>query len=191
MNGREKRLAVLSGRTEAGARVLLANRVLANIGWTDEARAASIKARQAQAKPGGAVKPRGGVIGGIRANGTYGQNSKGETVFAPDRRGEGQPYVDREGDVWVTAYGKPARIGSGGVVKIQPDGTLAAVIGGKSYPVPIDRVRLLQMSQNPYREKPGMLIPVGDGFVASLDTGKVLASAGHYAGNFGRVGVFK
>ncbi len=107
-------------------------RRLANVGWTDEARAASIAARRANAAARNAVVAKVGDAGGVRG------------IFAPPHRGtpidpakHGYPMppghmppatdgtLVKTGDsIMLIVNGKPVRIGSAKVLSLGPEGNL-------------------------------------------------------------------
>jgi len=96
-----------------------------------------------------------------------------------------RPYV-RDGLVMRQIRGKEVVIGKEGVIVFNGDGSFSAMVGGRVIP--------LVEKYEPGRGwfwKPGQrLISVGGGMVFDLVKGAVVAT-GRFAGNYGRVGIFK
>lgn len=137
-NGGTNRRYALVNRIEGEAL-----RRLANVGWTDEARAASLAARRANSTARYAEEEsRRSVpsvrqpVGGIRANGRY-RTENGKTVFMPDGASSMPPAGNgdlvKTGDgIMLMVDGKPVRLGSTKVLSIGPDGNLLLSIGSRS-----------------------------------------------------------
>ena len=111
----------------------LANRVgaeararLANVGWTDEARAAALLARRLKAKERAEA---GGGFGSVSSAGSY-----SASIRAPSPPTEGT-IVNVGGWISVMMNGKLVRIGSTKVLCVLPDGQLGVKLGGKAYPI--------------------------------------------------------
>ena len=140
----------LSRNTDGDRRVRLENRVqdeahrrLANVGWTDEARAASLAARRANSMARNNEMARGKPasrmaepVSGIRANGRY-RTENGATVFIPDGASSMPPAGNgdlvKTGDsILMIINGMPVRIGSTKVLSIGPDGNLLLSVGSRS-----------------------------------------------------------
>lgn len=113
----------------------LANRVetealarLANVGWTDEARAAALLARRLKAKEGAAAGAGKGSVSVSSAG------SSAASIRAPSPPTEGT-IVNVGGWISVMMNGKLVRIGSTKVLCVLPDGQLGVKLGGKAYPI--------------------------------------------------------
>jgi hypothetical protein len=117
----------------------LANRIetealvrLANVGWTDEARAASLLARRLRADARGATA--GGGVRKILAGMPGTADSSSASIRAPSPPTEGT-IVNAGGWISIMMNGKLVRIGSTKVLCVLPDGQLGVKLGGKAYPV--------------------------------------------------------
>jgi len=150
---------------------------LANVGWTDEARAASLLARQAKAVGSGAGETE---TGKSTPPSDHGRAGSAGIRAEPER-----PYV-KNGLVMKNIGGKDVVIGKEGVIVINADGSFSAKVKGRIIPL----VEKYDLGRG-WLWRPGQrLIPVGDGMVFDLVKGGVVA--GHqFAGNYGKVGVFK
>ena len=160
-------------------------RRLTNVGWTDEARAASLAVRRANAAARGGPLTRM-PVSGIRANGRY-RTENGKTVFIPDRpssmppAGEGEFVVTAEG-VSSVLGGKLVRLGSPKVVSVGPHGTLCVTFRGRTYNLG-DLRKMVRNGNfnNPngglYRIGKVMYARIGGGWV-SLETGEYLIEQG-------------
>jgi hypothetical protein len=121
----------------------LANRVekaalsrLANIGWTEEARAASLLVRRLRATaPVAAAGPRNAVAGlpgvaGVPLASAPGPSSIRAPTPSPQSEGK---YVNVDGWISIIQNGIPLRLGSAKVLCVFPDGQLGLKYGGRAY----------------------------------------------------------
>jgi hypothetical protein len=106
---------------------------LANVGWTDEARAAALIARRNKASE--RAESAGGVRGKGSGSGTGASaGSSSASIRAPSPPSEGT-IVNVGGWISIMMNGKLVRIGSTKVLCVLPDGQLGVKLGGKAYPI--------------------------------------------------------
>jgi hypothetical protein len=173
----------------------LANRVetealarLANVGWTDEARVASLVVRRANAAARSNETSENGPfmrmpesVSGIRANGRY-RTEYGKTVFVPDGTssmppaGEGE-FVVTSDSVSAVLGGKLVRLGSPKVVSVGPHGTLCVTFRGRTYN--LGDVRRLTRNGD-YSNPNGGLYRIGKVMYARINGGWVSLETGEY-----------
>ena len=101
---------------------------LANVGWTDEARAAALLARRLKAKE------RAEAVAGTGSGSASPAGSSAASFRAPSPPAEGG-IVNTGGWISVMMNGKLVRIGSTKVLCVLPDGQLGVKSGGKAYPI--------------------------------------------------------
>jgi len=106
-------------------------RTLANVGWTDEARAAALIARRNKASE--RAESLGGVLGKGSGSGAS-AGSSSTSIRAPSPPSEGT-IINVGGWISIMMNGKPVRIGSTKVLCVLPDGQLGVKLGGKAYPI--------------------------------------------------------
>lgn len=159
---------------------------LANVGWTDEARAAALIARRNKASE--RAESAGSVFGkgsGSGAGASAGSSSA--SIRAPSPPSEGT-IVNVGGWISIMMNGKLVRIGSTKVLCVLPDGQLGVKLGGKAYPIGkpskwrtgMGGPRFVMMGGKYYldvgkgyldlatgqvRVKPGQMVPKGGGTV--------------------------
>jgi len=129
-NRRYLRLARLSNRVDAAAGCLLAN-----IGWTDEARAAALAVRRAKAQTRVVTPPpvqRGGTVGTVPKRDTSGTTPP--SIRAPSPPHEGMVVPSKDGFA-LMRNGVPVRLGSSKALVMLPDGRIAVKRNGRAYPV--------------------------------------------------------
>ena len=106
---------------------------LANVGWTDEARAAALIARRNKASE--RAESAGGVLGkGSGSGAGTSAGSSSTSIRAPSPPSEGT-IVNVGGWISIMMNGKLVRIGSTKVLCVLPDGQLGVKLGGKAYPI--------------------------------------------------------
>ena len=145
---------------------------LANVGWTDEARASALAVRRMKAED--RVKAAGGIpASGAEVGATSGVNGSSSTsIRAPSPPTEGT-LVNVGGGISVMMNGKLVRIGSAKVLCVLPDGQLGVKLNGKAYPIGTpEKWRLGFGGPKIVKVNGKFMLDVGKGYL-DLDTGQV------------------